>query len=278
MRVILGRAPRTVAPRRCAPRASGAGSSAAPAPREHERNDRLSGGGLDGDLGRDPDRRESLLEQDSGRGTGWADHERRPRELAGAERPIAMRDRPRGQHEQQLLFAERVGDQLSTGERQVRGAELASAVPDERPHAVGALGLVDSDLDAGVLFAEAPDQVRHRIDRERRQRGQLEPSRLQFDDPGDRLAGFVDGAEHLTSGTDERLPGRGHAQAAPDPMEQVRAELGLQRANGLRQGRLGDMQAPRRAGHAALVDDRDEVSEPAIIHRQLQCIESERRL
>ena len=76
-------------------------------------------------------------------------------------------DRLRRQHEQQLLLAERVGDELPAGQRKVGGAELARAVADERPYAVRALGLVDADLDAGVPLAESADQVGHRVDCER---------------------------------------------------------------------------------------------------------------
>ena len=120
---------------------------------------------------------------------------------------------------------------------------------------------------AGVVFAEPPDQIRHRVDRERRERGELEPSGLQLDDPGDRVSCFVDRSQHLARRTDQRLPRRGQAQATPDPMEQLRAQLRLQPADGLGERRLGHVQPSGGAGHAALFDHREEVAEPAFIHR-----------
>ena len=105
------------------------------------------------------------------------------------------------------------------------GAELAGPVLDERSYAVGALGFVNADLDPGVEFAEPANQIRHWVDGQRRQRGDLQPSCLQLDDPGDRVPGFVDRAEHLTGRTDERLSRRGKAQAASHSMKQLHAQL-----------------------------------------------------
>ena len=177
VRVIFGRALRTVgaSPLRLARERRR--EQRGPRAGEHERDDRLPRGGFHGDLGRDPDRGERLLEQDAGRGAGRADDERRSRQLASAERPVAVGDRLGREHEQQLLLAERVGDELPAGQRKVGGAELARAVADERAYAVGALGLVDADLDPGVPLSESADQVGHRVDRERGQRGEFEPSR-----------------------------------------------------------------------------------------------------
>ena len=207
--MIFGWALRTVAPRRCASSRERRWEQGGSCAGEHEWDDRLARGGFHGDLGGDTDRGKRLLEQDAGRGTGWADDERRSRQLASSERLIAVGDRVGRQHEQQLLLAEGVGDELHTGEREVGGAELAGAIADERSHAVGGLGFVDADLDAGVALSKSADQVRHRVDRERRERRELEPPCPQLDDPGDRVAGFVDRSQDLTSRTDERFPCRG---------------------------------------------------------------------
>ena len=134
-------------------------------------------------------------------------------------------DRRRGQDELELLLAEGVGDQLLAGEREVGGAELAGAIADERADPVRAFGFEDADLDAGVPRPEAADQVGHRVDRERRERGDLERACLQLEHAGDRVAGLVDRSQDLTGGTDQRLARGGQPQAAADAVKQLHAEF-----------------------------------------------------
>ena len=107
------------------------------------------------------------------------------------------------------MLAEWVGGDLLAGKREVGGAELAGTVADERSYAVGALGFVDADLDAGVLLAERP--IRFAIGSTASVASAAISSRsgLQLDDPGDRVPRFVDRSQDLTGGTDERRARRG---------------------------------------------------------------------
>ena len=78
------------------------------------------------------------------------------------------------QHEEKLLVAERVRDELRAWDGEVRGAELAGAVADECADSVGGVWFEHLDLNAWVAFAKAADQRRHRVDREGRERGDLD--------------------------------------------------------------------------------------------------------
>jgi hypothetical protein len=136
----------------------------------------------------------------------------------------------RWEDEQEFLIAERVCGELVTWQREVRGSELACAVADQRPDAVGVFGFEHPDLYAWVALTKAPDQCGHRVDRERRERCDLEHASFQLDDPADRVAGLVHRSEDLAGRTDQRLAGRGQAQPATDSVKQLDAELALERA------------------------------------------------
>ena len=65
----------------------------------------------------------------------------------------------------------------------------------------------------------------------------------------------------------ERLAGRGQRDAPPEAVEQVGAELALERRDRLRQRRLGDEAGRRGGGERAVVDDRQGVAELVQFHR-----------
>ena len=234
VRVIFGRALRTIAPRRCASRASGAGSRAAPAPASTSGTIASRAAVWTAICGVTPTAASACssrirVEVPGGLTTSG---------VRASSRAPSGRSRSGGssrrQHEQQLLLAERVGDELPAGQREVGGAELAGAVADERARRrrrsrVRARG----PAMPGWRSRKRPISVGHRVDRERGQRGDLERAGLQLDDPGDRVARLVDRPQDLPGGTDQRLAGGGQAQTAPDAVEQLRAELALERAQGL---------------------------------------------
>ena len=72
---------------------------------------------------------------------------------------------------------------------------------------VGGFGFEDADLDSWVPGPEAADQAGHRVDRERREGGDLERSCAQFDHAGDRVVGLVDCSLDLSGRADQRLAG-----------------------------------------------------------------------
>jgi hypothetical protein len=160
-----------------------------------------------------------------------------------------------------------VGDQLIAREGEVGSADLARSVAHERTDAVSALRLAHEHLEARVVFTEAADQGRHRVDGERRERGDLQH-------PGDELADLADGgsrgverAQRLARGSDESFAGGREAQPAPDAVEELGAYLALERVQSLRERGLRDVQPPRSARHATVLDDRQEVAQASLIHR-----------
>ena len=161
---------------------------------------------------------------------GWADDEWSVRELARSEGTLGLGIRAGREDEQQLLLAEWMGCQLTPRERKVGGPELAGAFSYERADSVGALGLEHADLHAGVAVSEAPDQGRHRVDRERGECGDLECPLSELDDAADHVAGLVDCPDDLARRTDERLARGGQAQPPADAVKQLDAELSLEHA------------------------------------------------
>lgn len=105
------------------------------------------------------------------------------------------------------------------------------------------LGFEDSDLDPRVSRADAADQAGHRIDRERRERGDLDRAASQFEHAGDRVTCFIDRSLNLPSRADQRLARCGQSQAATNAVKQLDAEFGLERAHRLGKGRLGDVES-----------------------------------
>ena len=84
---------------------------------------------------------------------------------------------------------------------------------------------------------------------------------------GGQRANLVLGADELIegdlAGDQESLAGGRHAEPAPDPFEQRRAEAPLRLANSMGKGRLGQPQPRRRPAHRALLGHRVEHGEMA---------------
>ena len=134
-------------------------------------------------------------------------------------------------------------------------------------HLRRALGVGERDRDARVRGAERAGEGRDRVDRQRRERAQVEPSRFEPADRRHRGAGHLHVAQGLARGADERLTGGGERHAAADAVEEGSAELGFELADRLRHRRLRHELGQRRPGEAALVDDGEEQPELAQIHR-----------
>src|SRR5262249_31688594 len=128
-------------------------------------------------------------------------HQRSLSELARSEAPPAAGG-IRWEHELKLLLAERPGDQLLTRERQVRGAELASALADQRRDLICTLWVEHPGLNARIASAEASNQIRHGVPRERRQRANLDRARPQFEHAADGRARLVDRPHDLAGRSD----------------------------------------------------------------------------
>ena len=76
----------------------------------------------------------------------------------------------------------------------------------------------------------------------------------------------IHGPEHVASLHEEPLAGRSEHHPPARPLEQAHAELVLQLADALRQGRRGELQPGRGAAEVALLGDGHEVAQPSEIN------------
>ena len=119
----------------------------------------------------------------------------------------------------------------------------------------------------GWASRNAPTSGATGIDGERGQRHEVEPAGTEAGDRLDRGPPGLDVAQHLTGRFDQRLAGGGEHDPPADPVEQRRAELGLELADRLRDRRLRHVLGLGGPGHAAAVDHREEEAQPPQIHR-----------
>ena len=82
-------------------------------------------------------------------------------------------------------------------------------------------------------------------------------------------ADAVDLGEHAPAPGRDRLPGLGRDDAAAGALEELRAELGLEPPDLVRERRLGDVELLRGAGEVAMPGDRLGVDELAQLHRSI---------
>ncbi len=114
---------------------------------------------------------------------------------------------------------------------------------------------------------EAPHQRGERIDREGGEGAEVEVPGGETGDRLDRGAGRLDVAQGLAGRAHQCLARGGEHEPAPHPVEEGRAQLGLQLPDGLRHRRLRHVAGLGGPGHAPLVDDGEEEGEAAQIHR-----------
>ena len=234
--------------------------------REHQREDGLALRGDHGDLRLDACGGEGVVEQLAGRGAAGGRDDGVPGEVGDGER--AARGRGSGrEHDEHLLGPERDGHETLVGGVRDGHADLGVARGNERRQLRRAFGVAELHGHAGVRGAERPDERRHRVDRERRQRAQVEVAGFEARDRGDGGARGVDVAERLPRRPDQCFAGGGEHRAPPDAVEQPRAQLLLELPDRLRHRGLGDELGLGCSGEPALVDHGEEQPEAPQIHR-----------
>ena len=115
--------------------------------------------------------------------------------------------------------------------------------------------------------AEAAHERRERIDRERRQRDEVERARVELPHRADRVEHERALPDHPPGRPLEGAAGVGDDHGPTDPIEQPHTELGLEPPDALRQRRLGDADRVGAGGEAAVVEDREDVLDVAQLHR-----------
>lgn len=131
---------------------------------------------------------------------------------------------------------------------------------------LAAPGLAHADLDAGVLLVEPRQhggQVHH-VQALERADGQRAAQQALHG--GDRVARRLDRAERAPRLGQQRAAGLGQLDLAGGAQEERCAQFDLERSDGRRQTRLGDVHPARGTREMALLGDRDEVFELAKFH------------
>ena len=126
--------------------------------------------------------------------------------------------------------------------------------------------LVQADRDVRVPRVPHPDVARQDADRHREHGRDLELAQLERQRRASALPAALDRAHSRPRLGQEAPPGRRQRDAAREPVEDRAVQLELERLDVLRQRRLRDPDATRRAGERAFVDDRDEALELTEVH------------
>jgi hypothetical protein len=120
-----------------------------------------------------------------------------------------------------------------------RELHLAGAQQLDR---LGRMRVDQADLQARVPGGQRGHDLRHERPEGGGEAGQAHATGGQADVGGELRAGGVDAPEDLGRALGQQLPGRGEADAAADPLQQLRAGLGLQAPDVVGHRRLGVVQ------------------------------------
>ena len=170
------------------------------------------------------------------------------------------------EHDHELLHFERMAHEARR-HRKLGECDLAIAAAHQIGRGVDVFRLGDLHGHARIRAAVAPDDGRERVDGERRERDDVERAGDDTLHRFDRGAERRDVAHDRARRVDERRAGCREAYLAPGPLEQLDAQLPFERANRLRQRRLGHVHGSCAPGESALVHDGEHVPDLAEIHR-----------
>lgn len=139
----------------------------------------------------------------------------------------------------------------------------------EQHHVVSRERRPHRDRQARMLLGDGLDHAGERLDRLRRHGRDLDATDPQAGHLVDARPRGGEASHDLAGRGDQRFARVREHQLPAHPAEQVEAQIAFERANGLRQRRLGNVQGGRRLVHAAVVDDGEEVAQLADVHQDL---------
>lgn len=234
---------------------------------EDEREDRLTLARLDRDKGTQPFPAEGGLEQ-AAPGAARRGHDQRDVRQAPRPQRAGRGGRARREHGDQLLPAERDGDQAVGGTAGVRDAHLRGAGPHLLGQVVGIARRCDVHRDRRVGLPVGAEQRGQRVGGQGGQRGQVKAPPAQLVDLGGDLAGRVDLAQHRPGRTDKRRTGVGQLHRPAQPVEQRAAELGLKLGDRLGQGGLRNVHRLRGASEPGVLNHGEKQAQPPDVERR----------
>ncbi len=234
---------------------------------QDEREDRLPLARLDRDKGTQPFPAEGGLEQ-AAPGTARRGHDQRDVRQAPRAQGAGRGGGARREDGDELLPAERDGDQAVGGTAGVRDAHLRGAGPHLLGQVVGIARRGDVHRDRRVGLTVGAEQRGQRVGGQGGQRGQVKASPAQLVDLGGDLAGRVDLAQHRPGRADQGRSGVRQLHRPAEPVEQRAAELGLQLGDCLGQGGLGNVHRVRGASEPGVLDHGEKQAQPPDVERR----------
>jgi hypothetical protein len=147
-----------------------------------------------------------------------------------------------------------------------RDLDLAGPQQLER---LGRMRVGQADLQAWMRGGQPRHRVRDERPDGRGEPGQAHPPGAQPHVSGELCVGGIDAADDLGCAIGQQLPGRGETDAAADPLEQLRAGLGLQPGDVVGDRRLGVVQLPGRRGHRSVACDGVDDPQPIDVQHAL---------
>ena len=140
-----------------------------------------------------------------------------------------------------------------------RDLDLAGAQQLER---VERMRVGQADLQPGMPGRQRRQRRRHERSVRRGEGGEAHAAGVQSDVGGELRAGGIDAADDLGGAVGQQLPGRGEPDPAADPLQQLRAGLGLEPGEVMRDRRLGVVQLLRRRGDRSMARDGVDDAQP----------------
>ena len=150
-----------------------------------------------------------------------------------------------------------------------QGERRIDLVGGEQVEHVARRALAQADLDAGMRFAEARQQVGYVEVAGRQQRADGDAAPDQAAQLLDLAVDVADLRQDAPRACRDRIACLGRHDAAAGALEQLHAQLDLELPDLLRQRRLGDVKLLRRAREVPVAGDGLGVAELAQLHRRL---------
>src|SRR6266542_6276144 len=240
------------------------GHEGVPEPRLRRADDRFGRRKLESGHELDAKARERALDRRPCGAAGLPRDEEPAGEVAWSDAP-RLADQRRGRDRDDPVLP-----QLGLEELLVRRPEAADAQVEvvrycERLDA-GRVGDPEVQIDQREVGPEAPQHLREEVDARRRAGPDAQPAGIPFRHGSDGLAGAGDGGQHLHGFTREHLSRWRQVDAPPDPLEERRAEILLERRDLLGDGRLGDPEPLRGMAEVQRLGQGLERAQPVKIH------------
>ena len=171
-----------------------------------------------------------------------------------------------GHRQHERLDLQRAQRQVVAGHRGPEHPEVEAAVAQPTGLRRGEQVGVDLERDLGQVAGEGAGDPRELGEGRRAGEGDPEQAEPAVGDPADAAHAVVERPERAPGLADQELAGGREADLPRGAVEEPGAELGLELADRLGQGRLGDVQALRRSSEVPGLGHRGEAAQVSQLH------------